>query len=75
MSDAKRQLKLAAFFNPPGSHMSGWRLPDAVPTDMEFSEYAHVAQVAERGLMDMVFFQDSAAVPPASRAGCPGRAL
>jgi FMN-dependent oxidoreductase (nitrilotriacetate monooxygenase family) len=65
MSDAKRQLKLAAFFNPPGSHMSGWRLPDAVPTDMEFSEYAHVAQVAERGLMDMVFFQDSAAVPPA----------
>jgi FMN-dependent oxidoreductase (nitrilotriacetate monooxygenase family) len=65
MSDAKRQLKLAAFFNPPGSHMSGWRLPDAVPTDMEFSEYAHVAQVAERGLIDMVFFQDSAAVPPA----------
>ena len=65
MSDAKRQLKLAAFFNPPGSHMSGWRLPDAVPTDMEFSEYANVAQVAERGLMDMVFFQDSAAVPPA----------
>lgn len=65
MSDAKRQLKLAAFFNPPGSHISGWRMPDAVPTDMEFSEYAHVAQVAERGLMDMVFFQDSAAVPPA----------
>ena len=60
-----RQLKLAAFFNPPGSHVAGWRMPDAVPTDLEFDEYLDVVREAERGLFDMVFFQDSAAVPPA----------
>ena len=61
MLTAKRQLKLTAFSHPPGH----WRMPDAKPTDMDFDEYVHLAQVAERGKMDMLFFQDSAAVAPA----------
>jgi FMN-dependent oxidoreductase (nitrilotriacetate monooxygenase family) len=58
---AKRELKLTAFSFPPGY----WRMPGAKPTDMEFSDYVHLARVAERGKLDMLFFQDSAAVAPA----------
>jgi FMN-dependent oxidoreductase (nitrilotriacetate monooxygenase family) len=57
----KRLIKLTAFCHPPGH----WRMPGAAPTDMDFDEVAHVAQTAERGLFDMLFFQDSAAVAPA----------
>ena len=55
------RMHLTAFCHPPGH----WAMPDALPTDMEFSDYVHLAQVAERGLFDMLFFQDSAAVAPA----------
>lgn len=50
-------MKLTAFSFPPGY----WRMPDARPTDMDFDEYVHFAQAAERGKFDMLFFQDSAA--------------
>ena len=56
-----RQMKLTAFCHPPGH----WRMPGALPTDMDFSEVVQLAQTAERGLFDMLFFQDSAAVAPA----------
>lgn len=61
VSPAKPQMKLTAFCFPPGN----WRMPGASPTDMDFDEVVHLAQVAERGLFDMLFFQDSAAVPQA----------
>jgi FMN-dependent oxidoreductase (nitrilotriacetate monooxygenase family) len=61
MTTPRRQMKLTAFCHPPGH----WRMPGAAPTDMEFDEVMHLAQVAERGLFDMLFFQDSAAVAPA----------
>ena len=58
-----RMLKLGAFFFTPGSHSAGWRHPDAVPeTDMSFAHYVEMARTAERGLMDCIFFQDTAAV-------------
>jgi N-acetyl-S-(2-succino)cysteine monooxygenase len=57
----KRQMKLTAFCHPPGH----WLMPGAKPTDMDFEECVHLAQVAERGKFDMLFFQDSAAVAPA----------
>ncbi|HEY0266910.1 MAG TPA: LLM class flavin-dependent oxidoreductase, partial [Rhizomicrobium sp.] len=58
-----RKLKLGAFFFAPGSHSAGWRLPEAVPeTDMSFAQYVAMAQTAERGLIDCIFFQDTAAV-------------
>lgn len=58
-----KKLKLGAFFFTPGSHSAGWRHPDAVPeTDMSFAHYVAMARTAERGLMDCIFFQDTAAV-------------
>ncbi len=61
MTAAKRQMKLTAFCHPPGH----WRMPGAKPSDMDFDEVVELAQIAERGLFDMLFFQDSAAVAPA----------
>ncbi|MBO1076192.1 LLM class flavin-dependent oxidoreductase [Roseomonas marmotae] len=58
-----KPMHLGAFFFTPGSHSAGWRHPDAVPeTDMSFSHYVSMAQTAERGLLDCLFFQDTAAV-------------
>ena len=54
-------MTLTAFCHPPGH----WRMPGAAPTDMDFSEVVTLAQIAESGLFDMLFFQDSAAVAPA----------
>lgn len=56
-----RRIKLTAFCHPPGH----WRMPGAAPTDMDFEENVRLAQSAERGLFDMLFYQDSAAVAPA----------
>lgn len=61
MSETKRMMHLTAFCFPPGH----WQMPDARPTDMEFDDVVHLAQTAERGKFDMLFFQDSAAVAPA----------
>ena len=57
----QRRMKLTAFCHPPGH----WRMPGAKPTDMDFEECVYLAQLAERGKFDMLFFQDSAAVAPA----------
>lgn len=58
-----KQLHLGAFFFTPGSHSAGWRHPLAVAeSDMSFPHYVHMAQVAERGCLDCLFFQDTAAV-------------
>ena len=55
------KMRLTAFCHPPGF----WRMPGARPTDMSFADNVALAQVAERGKLDMLFFQDSAAVAPA----------
>ncbi len=63
MAQMKRMMHLAAFSHAPGIHRAGWRLPEAAPDgDTDFAVYAHLAQTAERGKMDTVFFQDSVAV-------------
>ncbi|WP_145144805.1 LLM class flavin-dependent oxidoreductase [Roseomonas gilardii] len=60
---SRRRMHLGAFFFTPGSHAAGWRHPEAVPeTDMSFAHYVRMAQTAERGLLDCLFFQDTAAV-------------
>lgn len=56
-------MHLAAFLFTPGSHSAGWRHPDAIPgCDMEFPHYVRIAQTAERGKLDTIFFQDTVAV-------------
>lgn len=63
MARPRPEMALAAFLFPPGSHTAGWRMPDARSDgDMDIHAYIHAAQVAERGLFDMLFIQDSAAV-------------
>jgi N-acetyl-S-(2-succino)cysteine monooxygenase len=60
-------MALAAFMFPPGSHTAGWRMPDArVDADMDIRCYLDCAGTAERGKLDMVFIQDSAAVGQSS---------
>src|SRR3954469_17651906 len=60
---AKAMMKLAAFSHPPGVHRAGLRHPQAAADgDMDFAQYAHLAQKAEQGKMDTVFFQDTASV-------------
>ncbi len=59
----RRKLHFGAFLYTPGNHSAGWRLPDAVPqTDMHFPHYVAMARTAERGRLDTIFFQDTAAV-------------
>jgi N-acetyl-S-(2-succino)cysteine monooxygenase len=56
-------MHLAAFLFTPGSHSAGWRHPEAIPEcDMEFAQYVRIAQAAERGKLDTIFFQDTVAV-------------
>jgi FMN-dependent oxidoreductase (nitrilotriacetate monooxygenase family) len=56
-------LRFGAFMSVPGCHPTGWRHPDAIcETDTSFRWLAHMVRVAERGKLDAMFFQDSAAV-------------
>jgi len=56
---AKRQLKLGMSMRGLGYHTAAWRHPD-VPADgtLRFDHYVRNAQMAERGLFDMIFFAD-----------------
>ncbi|HWG06498.1 MAG TPA: nitrilotriacetate monooxygenase, partial [Beijerinckiaceae bacterium] len=66
----QKKIKLAAFSHPPGVHAAGWRLPEADNgVDTDFAYYVALAQLAERGKMDMVFFQDSNAVNQSAAIG------
>ncbi|WP_428487432.1 LLM class flavin-dependent oxidoreductase [Rhodopila sp.] len=57
------KLHFGAFLYTPGNHSAGWRHPDAVPqTDMHFPWYVEMARTAERGKLDTIFLQDTAAV-------------
>jgi FMN-dependent oxidoreductase (nitrilotriacetate monooxygenase family) len=63
MPESAKKLKLGAFLSTPGNHLAGWRHPEAVTTtDMDFSQYVHLAQLAEHYKYDTIFFQDTAAV-------------
>lgn len=60
---AKKQLKLGAFLMSSGHHVAAWRHPDA-PADggLNFQHYRRLAETAERGKFDMIFFADGVAV-------------
>jgi alkanesulfonate monooxygenase SsuD/methylene tetrahydromethanopterin reductase-like flavin-dependent oxidoreductase (luciferase family) len=58
-----RQMKLGAFLMPTGHHIAAWRHPDAAAdAGIDFDHMVRLAQTAERGLFDMVFFEDAAGV-------------
>ena len=63
VSQRRPQLHFGAFLFTPGNHGAGWRHPEAVPsTDMDFAWYVRMARTAERGKLDTIFFQDTAAI-------------
>jgi FMN-dependent oxidoreductase (nitrilotriacetate monooxygenase family) len=55
----KRQMKLGAFFMLPGQHVASWRAPQTETHRAWTMEYlTELAQLAERGKFDMIFFAD-----------------
>ncbi|HUI97496.1 MAG TPA: LLM class flavin-dependent oxidoreductase [Xanthobacteraceae bacterium] len=63
MADPKRQIKLGAFLYPTGHHLAAWRHPSsAADAGMNFAHYVEMAQLAERGLFDMLFVADNLTV-------------
>lgn len=60
---SQRKLRLGAFLMQYGHHVAAWRHPDA-PADagQDFAHYRRLAQTAERGLFDAIFFADGLAV-------------
>jgi FMN-dependent oxidoreductase (nitrilotriacetate monooxygenase family) len=57
------RLHFGAFLYTPGTHSAGWRHPDAIPeTDMDFRWCVEMARTAERGKLDAIFLQDTAAI-------------
>ncbi|NUR58992.1 MAG: LLM class flavin-dependent oxidoreductase [Catenulispora sp.] len=63
MTAEPRQLHLNAFLMTPGHHDAAWRHPDSQPhraTDVTY--FQQLAQTAERGKLDSIFFADGLAV-------------
>lgn len=55
-----RQLHLNAFLMSTGHHEASWRLPESDPfANTSVEHYQRLAQLAERGRFDSVFFADS----------------
>jgi len=64
MTSTGRKLRFGAFFSVPSCHPTGWRHPEAIAeTDLSMKHLIDMARMAERGLLDCLFFQDSVAIP------------
>ncbi|WP_036506706.1 MULTISPECIES: LLM class flavin-dependent oxidoreductase [Nocardia] len=64
-----RTLHLNAFLMSTGHHEASWRLPESDPlAHLDIEHYIHLAETAERGLFDSIFFADSPVLQ-----GDPGR--
>ena len=60
MSAPRRTLHLNAFLMSTGHHEASWRLPESDPHAASSAEhYIRLAQTAERGKLDSIFFADS----------------
>jgi N-acetyl-S-(2-succino)cysteine monooxygenase len=58
-----RQLHLNVHIHENGHHEAAWRLPESDPlAATEFTHYLGLAQIAERGRLDSVFFADAPAL-------------
>jgi FMN-dependent oxidoreductase (nitrilotriacetate monooxygenase family) len=59
----KRKLRLGAFLMSSGHHVASWRYPDANPEGgLDFNHFRKIAQTAERGKFDTIFFADGVSV-------------
>jgi alkanesulfonate monooxygenase len=63
MSNQPKQLRLGAFLMSSGHHLASWRYPEArADGGLSFEHFRQIAQTAERGKFDMIFFADGVAV-------------
>ncbi|MFB2836997.1 LLM class flavin-dependent oxidoreductase [Floridanema evergladense] len=63
MSNQQKQLRLGAFLMSSGHHLASWRYPEArADGGLSFDHFRQIAQTAERGKFDMIFFADGVAV-------------
>jgi len=59
MTTTTRQLHLNAFLMPLGHHEAAWRVPESDPTaGWRLEHFVALAQLAERGKFDSIFFAD-----------------
>lgn len=64
MADSTRQIKLGAFLQSVGHHLAAWRHPDVDPRNVTKLEHLkNLAQIAERGKFDAIFFADGLGFP------------
>lgn len=56
---SKRQMHLMAFPTGLGAHVAGWRKATPAGGQHSLKYYAHLAQVAEKGLFDAIFIADA----------------
>jgi FMN-dependent oxidoreductase (nitrilotriacetate monooxygenase family) len=67
MSDTKRQIHLGAFLLGVGHHIAAWRHPAVSPSNaLTPSHFVRLAQLAERGKFDAIFFADTLGLPAGS---------
>lgn len=60
MSTSKRQLRLGAFVQATGHHISAWRHPESqADAGLNFEHYKEITQTAERAKFDAIFLADS----------------
>jgi FMN-dependent oxidoreductase (nitrilotriacetate monooxygenase family) len=57
------KIKIGAFLWPTGHHVAAWRHPEAqTDAGVNFEHFVALARTAERGLLDLIFLADQAAV-------------
>lgn len=70
MKSGAKQIKLGMFLRPAGHHVAAWRHPDAdKDAGVNFQRFIKTAQLAERGLFDMLFMADTSGIPIDSLEG------
>jgi alkanesulfonate monooxygenase SsuD/methylene tetrahydromethanopterin reductase-like flavin-dependent oxidoreductase (luciferase family) len=70
----RRMLHLNAFLMSTGHHEASWRLPESDPyANTDVRHFQRLAQTAERGRLDSIFFADSRCCGAMSAADRRGR--
>jgi alkanesulfonate monooxygenase SsuD/methylene tetrahydromethanopterin reductase-like flavin-dependent oxidoreductase (luciferase family) len=60
--DPAREIHLGLWLLTSGHHVASWRHPRSTPSDLTtVDHYVRIARIAERGKLDMVFFEDTLA--------------
>ncbi len=64
MAAQQRQMRLGVFVLGTGNHAAGWRWEGATTSGCSFPVMQQIAQIAERGKLDLFFISDGLAMEP-----------